>query len=212
MLPFILYDYPRSSAAYRVRIALNYKGIPFESKEVHLLNEGGQQHSEWYRHINPQGLVPSLQVEEDLILTQSLAILEYLEESFPEPALLPALSETRAYVRMIVMTIVADSHPLRNLRVKKYLKEKIGITTAQEQDWVNEWSTRSLQALEKQLKSSDLVGKYCYRDEISLADLCLIPELYGARRHGVSVESYPTLLSIEENCLKLPAFVKAMPL
>lgn len=211
MIPFILYDYPRSSAAYRVRIALNYKGIRFVSKNVHLLNEGGQQHSEWYRKVNPQGLVPSLQVEEDCVLTQSLAILEYLEEAFPEPSLLPAQTEARAYVRMIVSTIVADTHPLRNLRVRKYLQDVFQADEKQQQVWVAEWSVRTLEALEKQLKDYNLVGKYCYRDELTLADLCLIPELYSARRNEISLEAYPILLAIEKSCLNLPAFVKAAP-
>lgn len=202
----ILYDYWRSSAAYRVRIALNLKGIEYESRPVNLLES--EQKSADYRAINPQGLVPLLEIDGHR-LTQSLAILGYLDQRYPNQPFLPTAAADRAHVVGMAMLVACDIHPLNNLRVLKYLKQELG----QEQDaidaWYRHWIAEGLPALEARAAPS--AGKFLYGDAPTGADICLVPQLYNARRYNVPLDDYPTLLRAEENATKLDAFAKAHP-
>lgn len=205
-----LYSYYRSSAAYRVRIALHYKNLPFNYLAVHLLQDGGQQFATSYKAINPQSLVPSL-IDNDNILTQSLAILEYLEELHPLPALLPPLLIERAKVRGIAQLIACDIHPLNNLRVLKYLKQELNITEEQKNTWYLHWLHLGLAALEAQLSSEPRKGSCCFGNEPTLADVALIPQIYNALRFDCPLSDYPILTRIYEHCIQLPAFIAASP-
>lgn len=205
---FKLYDYFRSSAAFRVRIALNLKNISFEKIPIHLINNGGEQHSENYRAINPQELVPALQVD-DQIITQSLAIIEYLEEQYPTPALLPHDPLQKAHVRQIALSICTDIHPLNNLRVLQYLTHTLKITEEEKNTWYQHWIAKGFDALEAWLKKT--AGTFCFGETISLADVCLIPQINNALRFHCDLTSYPTLLKIFNYCKELPAFKNAWP-
>src|SRR5690606_4726115 len=176
-----LYSYFRSSAAYRVRIALNLKGLAYETVPVHLLKDGGQQLSDSYRSLNPTALVPTL-VDGDLAVGQSMAILEYLEETHPEPALLPRDAKGRARVRAIAQTIACDIHPLNNLRVLKYLKRTLGVPDEAKNAWYRHWVEEGLAALETMLARSPETGRYCHGDTPTMADICLVPQIANARR------------------------------
>ncbi len=204
----ILHDYYRSSAAYRLRIALNLKAIPVERAFCHL--RLGEQHGAAYRAINPQGLVPSLAVEGG-VLTQSLAILDYLEETHPTPPLLPADPWGRARVRSLAQLIACDIHPLNNLRVLAYLKGPLGLSQPDVQHWIAHWITEGFTALETRLSRDAETGQWCQGDTPGLADCLLIPQLYNARRFAVPLEAYPTLLRIEAEAVAHPAFVAAHP-
>lgn len=201
-----LYDYPRSSAAYRVRIALNLKGLAFEAVPVNLLE--GAQRGEDYRALNPTGLVPSLDTGEGLI-GQSLAIIEYLDERFPEPALLPAGALARARARALALQVACDIHPLNNLRVLQYLVDEFGIDEQQKLAWYQHWLKQGLGALEQQLAGEN--SPFCCGERPGLADLCLVPQLYNARRFGLDLAPYPRLVAIETACLRLEAFAAAHP-
>lgn len=203
-----LYNYFRSSASYRVRIALNLKELTYTNKEIHLANS--EQHSENYQEINPQELVPSLQVG-DYVITQSLAIIEYLEEQYPTPALLPFDVLERAQVRSLAQIIACDIHPLNNLRVLNYLKNNFHADDAAKKSWYHHWLKLGLDALENFVNRYSLTWQTCYKNELTLADVCLIPQLYNARRYEFSLENYPGLCQIEKYCLSLPAFEKAHP-
>lgn len=205
-----LYGYWRSSAAYRVRIALHLKNIPHEHCPVHLLKDGGEQHHAAYRELNPQQLVPLL-IDGDFKLNQSMAILEYLEEIYPHPALLPEDPQMKARVRAICLTMVADIHPLNNLRVLQYLENALGHDSDERICWYRHWITEGFSALEAQLSPYAQQGPYCFGAIITLADLCLIPQIYNAMRYGVSMEEYPGLNKIYEHCISLEAFLKASP-
>jgi maleylacetoacetate isomerase len=202
----ILHDYHRSSAAYRVRIALNLKRIDYESRPVNLVD--GEQKSAAYRALNPQGFVPMLEID-DHRLTQSLAIIAYLEQTRSETQLLPAEPADQAHVRAMALTIACDIHPLNNLRVLKYL----GGQLQQEQDprdkWYRHWVTEGFDALETMAKSS--AGRFLFGNSPTLADICLVPQIYNARRFEVPVEPYPTLLRADSSANALPAFAKAHP-
>ena len=200
----VLYDYFRSSASYRVRIALNLKSLPYDLHEVHLVKEGGQQHAADYLALNPQGRVPAL-VEGKDVLTQSLAILEYLEEQYPEPALLPKDPVLRAKVRAAAHAIAMDIHPLNNLSVLQYLQQELSVDDEQKQAWYAHWIQIGFRALETQLKPS--AGPYCFGKQLTFADVCLIPQMYNARRFNVDLHDCPTLLHINEQCMQLDAFV-----
>lgn len=204
-----LYSYFRSSAAYRVRIALNLKGLSYEYKPVHLLKDGGQQLSPEYRRLNPNALVPSL-VDGDQVLTQSLAIIEYLEELHPQPPLLPADPAGRARVRAIAQTIACDIHPLNNLRVLKYLKQ-LGIDQPGRDDWYRHWVEGGLAAFERMLADSPSTGSCCHGDTPTLADICLVPQVYNARRLKADLSAMPTVVRIADHCAALPAFEAAHP-
>lgn len=205
-----LYDYFRSSAAFRVRIALNLKGLSYESIPIHLLNQGGEQHTATYRKINPQGLVPTLETD-GMLLTQSLAIIEYLDELHPTPALLPADPYQKALVRAFALSIAADIHPLGNLRVLQYLTHAFSISEDQKKQWILHWVNKGLTALEEQLQARDVRSDFCFGNQPSLADICLVPQLFNARRFNCDLNLYPTLVKIDGNCQQLSAVKQAWP-
>ena len=204
-----LYDYFRSSAAYRVRIALNLKGVVPERAFVHLRNN--VQRSDDYLALNPQGLVPMLVADDGTVLTQSLAIIEYLDEAHPAPPLLPATPTERARARGIALEIACDIHPLNNLRVLQYLKNTLGVSEEQKDAWYKYWIDVGLEALETRLARDPATGRFCHGDAPTLADICLVPQLANARRMAIDVAPYPTLTRIEAAAISLPAFVDAAP-
>lgn len=206
MSRIILYDYYRSSAAYRVRIALKLKDVEYESRQVDLRSDG--QKSEEYRALNPQGLVPMLEIEGHR-LTQSLAIINYLDIRYPVPPLIPAAAAERAHVVAMAMAIACDIHPLNNLRVLKYLKGELGHSQEEVDRWYAHWITEGLTALEEMARPK--AGKFLFGDVPTGADVCLVPQLYNARRFNVPLDDYPTLLRAEENANKLEAFAAAHP-
>lgn len=206
-----LYDYFRSSACYRVRIALNLKELDYKTVPINLVNEGGEQYSRDYRVLNPQSLVPTL-CDDDKVLTQSLAIMEYLEEIHPDPSLLPQGAVARAYVRSLALIIVAEMHPLNNLRVRKYLSEILKTTDAQSDAWYQHWIHNGFTALEKKLQSSPWVGEYCYGNAPTIADICLVPQVANAQRFECEMHDYPIITRINATCLQHPAFLQAQML
>ena len=205
-----LYTYFRSSASYRVRIALNLKGLVYEPFPVHLVHDGGQQHSAAYTALNPAALVPLL-VDDDVTLSQSLAIIEYLDEKHPEPALLPSDAAGRARVRAIAQTVACDIHPLNNLRVLRYLELQLGVAADARQAWYRYWVTESFEAIEQLLQRDDRTCRYCHGDSPTLADCCLVPQVFNAERFGVPMEPYPTIQRITKACAELDAFARAAP-
>lgn len=202
----ILYDYWRSSAAYRVRIALNLKGIDYESRPVNLLES--EQRSDDYRALNPQGLVPLLEIDGHR-LTQSLAILGYLDARYPNQPFLPTAAADRAHVVGMAMVVACDIHPINNLRVLRYLKNELGQPQEAIDAWYRHWIGEGLPALEA--LAAPTAGKFLYGDAPTGADICLVPQLYNARRYEVPLDDYPTLLRAEENANKLEAFAAAHP-
>jgi maleylacetoacetate isomerase len=206
----VLHTYFRSSASYRVRIALALKGLPYESVPVHLVRGGGEQHSAAFAALNPAELVPVL-VDGEVTLTQSLPIIEYLEEIHPAPALLPPDAPGRARVRAIAQTIACEIHPLNNLRVLQRLEASLGADQKAKSEWYAHWVELGFTALESMLSDSVATGRYCHGDTPTLADCCLVPQLYNAERFGVSLDAYPTLCRIGQTCLELPAFQQASP-
>ena len=202
----ILYDYWRSSAAYRVRIALNLKGIEYESRHIDLRQDA--QKSADYRALNPQGLVPMLEIDGHR-LTQSLAIINYLDLRYPNQPLLPASAAERAHVVSMAMTVACDIHPLNNLRVLKYLKNELGHSQEEIDAWYAHWISESLPGLEA--LAAPRAGKFLFGDGPTGADVCLVPQLYNARRYNVPLDAYPTLLRAEKNANQLDAFVAAHP-
>lgn len=205
-----LYNYFRSSASYRVRIALQLKGLSYEYLSIHLTRNGGEQYTEAYRAVNPQQLVPTLQ-HDGHALTQSLAIMEYLDELHPQPPLLPATPPERARVRALALIVACEVHPLNNPRVLNYLTGNLGVPDEAKTTWYRHWVTLGLQAFEAQLTSSRYTGKFCHGDSPTLADCTVIPQLFNARRFGCDLSSFPTLLRIEQNCNELLAFQRAAP-
>lgn len=206
-----LYDYFRSSACYRVRIALNLKNLDFKTIPVHLVNNGGEQYSESYRHINPSCLVPTIQ-DETVTITQSLAIIEYLDEKYPEPNLLPSDLQKKALIRAFALSIAADTHPLNNLRVLKYLMNDLQVSEENKNKWYQHWMAKGLASLEAQLeKQTPSSSHFCFGNTPSLADVCLIPQLYNAKRFACDLSPYPRLVSIGQHCETLTQFQKAAP-
>lgn len=205
-----LYTYFRSSAAYRVRIALHLKGLPFESVPVHLLQEGGQQHGAAYAALNPAELVPML-VDDGLSLPQSLAIIEYLDEQYPAAPLLPRDAAGRARVRALALAVACDVHPLNNLRVLQYLEHTLGQGAEARNAWVAHWVSLGFAALEAELARSPATGRFCHGDAPTLADCCLVPQWFNAERFKVPLDSYPTLARIVVACRELSAFAQAAP-
>lgn len=205
-----LYTYFRSSAAYRVRIALNLKGLGYESIPVHLVRGGGEQKLPDYKARNPLGLVPTLE-HDSTVLTQSLAIMEWLEETHPSPALLPATADARAQVRAIAQTIACDIHPLNNLRVLSYLTHDLGLSEEQKTQWYRHWVQEGLQAVERLLEQGGSTGSFCYGDTPTLADCCLVPQVFNALRFNCPLDSMPTIQRIVSACEALEAFQKAAP-
>ncbi len=205
-----LYTYWRSSSAYRVRIALNLKGLDWTPVPVHLVRGGGEQHAADFRAVNPQGLVPVLE-DGGLPITESLAIIEYLEETRPEPALLPADAAGRARVRALALSIACGIQPVNNLRVLQYLDEPLGLDAERRDAWYRHWVEEGFRALETQLASEAGTGRFCHGDTPGLADCCLVPQVYNARRYGCDLEAFPTLLRIDAACAELEAFQAAAP-
>lgn len=205
-----LYSYFRSSAAYRVRIALNLKGLSYEYAAVHLLREGGMQLAEPFRALNPQQLVPVLE-DGDFQVSQSLAIIEYLDEKFPDAPLMPETAAGRARVRQLALAIACDIHPLQNLRVLKYLTGTAGFSEDDKLGWLKHWLGLGLQALEADLSRSETRGKFCFGDRPTLADCTLVPQMLSASRFGVDVSPYPTLRAIYAECEAVEAIAAAHP-
>lgn len=205
-----LYTFFRSSASYRVRIALNLKGLTYEQAPIHLRRGGGEQLSAAYKAINPQALVPTLE-DNGKVLTQSLAIIEYLEETHPNPPLLPKDPADKALVRSMAMVIACEVHPIQNLRVLNYVKKEYNQTDEQVNRWAQQWIDLGLSALEQMIVAQSKPVKYCFGAAPTLADICLVPQLGNARRYGCDLAKYPTILEIEKNCNALPAFADAAP-
>ena len=203
-----LYGYWRSSAAYRVRIALNLKGLSYESLSVHLVKDGGQQHFDDYQALNPAQLVPTL-VDGDLTLNQSMAILHYLDETYPQYPLLPKDTVNKAKIIAFALDIACEMHPTNNLRVLQYLKNPLGHDQDETETWYRHWLTLGFDALELRLQQH--AGDYCFGDQVSLADLTLVPQVYNAYRYQLDMTPYPIIRQIYKNCLALDAFFKASP-
>jgi maleylpyruvate isomerase len=205
-----LYSYFRSSASYRVRIALNLKGLSYEYVPVHLTREGGEHLAAPFRKLNPQALVPVLEDGEEA-LAQSLAIIEYLEEKHPKPSLMPKTATARARVRALALTIACEIHPLNNLKVLNYVTNVLGVGDDARRAWYHYWIAEGLRALETKLAGDRETGQFCHGDAPGLADCCLVPQLFNARRFKCELSGYPTLLAIEKNCQALEAFQRAAP-
>ena len=207
---YILYGYFRSSAAFRARIALNLKGIVPALRFVHLLKDGGQQHAPEYRALNPQELIPAL-VHDGHTITQSLAIVEYLDELVPQPPLLPKDAFGRARVRALAYAVACDIHPVNNLRIGQYIKRTFGRSDEDVFDWHRHWITLGFDALETMLAGEPQTGRFCHGDTPSLADICLVPQVFNARRMKLDVARWPTIARIEAEALAQPAFDAAQP-
>ncbi len=205
-----LYSYWRSSAAYRVRIALNLKRLNYEIVPVHLLDNGGEQRSADYRKLNPQALVPTLK-HGHRMLRQSMAIIEYLDETWPSPPLLPATARDRARARAIAQAIACDIHPVNNLRVLQYLEREWGVPQPERDDWVRHWIEEGFAAIEDMLADALSTGTFCDGEQPGLPDCCLVPQVYNARRFGVDMGRYPTIQRIHDACMALPEFDAAQP-
>ena len=206
----LLYDYWRSSACYRVRIALNLKGLDCTLKPVHLLKDGGEQHADAYREVNPQEVVPTL-VDGQRVVRQSLAIIEYLDETRPQEPLLPPVPRDRAHVRGLAQLVACDIHPLNNLRVMQYLERELGVAQDARERWTRHWIEVGFHAFEAMLNADAATGGFCHGDTPGLADACLVPQVYNATRFGVDMTPYPMIHAINERCLALPAFDAARP-
>lgn len=204
-----LYTYFRSSAAWRVRIALHWKGLDYQTMPVHLLRDGGEQRKPAYLAINPAGLVPSFETE-GVALTQSLAICEYLDERYPMPPLLPSEPLARAQVRGLAYAIACDIHPVNNLRVLKYLKGTLGQSQEVVDEWLRHWMSVGFAALETELERQGS-RHYCHGGTLSLADLCLVPQVFNARRFNVDLTPYPNIVAIDAHLASLPAFAATHP-
>jgi maleylacetoacetate isomerase len=206
-----LYSYWRSSAAYRARIALNIKGLQYEIAAVNLVNDGGEQHAVAYHDLNPQELVPTL-MDGERVIRQSLAIIEYLDEMYPQTApLMPPEPRSRARVRALALAVACDIHPLNNTRVLKYLEHELGVPQVERERWIRHWIALGLTSIEELVANDVVAGKFCHGDAPTLADVVLVPQIYNARRWGVDMSEYPALQRIEANCLRLDAFERAQP-
>ncbi|WP_298622045.1 maleylacetoacetate isomerase [uncultured Legionella sp.] len=206
----ILYDYFRSTACYRVRIVLNLKNIAYEKRDVSLVNNGGEQNHPEFKKINPQGLVPCLDIN-GRIINQSLAIIEYLDELFPEIPLLPEDPVTKATLKSLALIVACDMHPLNNLRVLNRLREQFSANEEQIQNWYHHWLRTGFDAFETQLNSLPRSKSVCFGQEISLADVCLVPQVYNAKRFNFPLDDYPLITEINDYCLGLPPFQNASP-
>ena len=204
-----LYGYPLSSAAYRVRIALALKGVEVSTVNKHLRR--GEHRQKDFLKINPQGFVPVLATEDGTVLTQSLAIIEWLEESHPRPALLPADRSARARVRSLCQLIACDIHPLNNLRVLQYLESTLNVGQTGREEWYRHWVATGFAAFEDALGRDASRGRFCFGDQPGMADVCLVPQIYNARRYSVDLTPYPRIVAIDAACAELPAFAGAAP-
>jgi maleylacetoacetate isomerase len=209
-MAFTLYTYWRSSAAFRVRIALNLKGLAYESVPKHLLRDGGEQRKADYLALNPQGLVPGLGLD-GAFVSQSLAICEYLEEIQPEPRLLPGSALDRAKIRAMALAVACDIHPLQNLRVLQYLRREFGQDDAGVNRWARHWISSGFAALEQWIAVNSADGRYCYGCSVTLADVFLLPQVFNARRVETDLGPYPRIVAVAEHLLTLPAFAAARP-
>jgi len=206
-----LYSFFRSSAAYRVRIALNVKGLAYEYVAKHLRRDGGEQLKPEYRAIQPQALVPALE-DGGAVIAQSLAIIEYLEEAYPQtPRLLPTAAADRAIVRAIAQAIACDIHPLNNLRVLNYLKSRMGQSEEATNAWYRHWIAEGFVALELWIGKHSADGQHCFGVGVTLADVCVVPQVYNARRFQIDLAPYPRLAAVSSHLETLPAFVAARP-
>jgi len=205
-----LYTYFHSSAAYRVRIALNLKGLQYHAVPVHLLRKGGEQLSAEFALLNPARLVPVLE-DGGATITQSIAIIEYLEETHPQPPLLPAAAAARARVRSLALDIACDIHPLNNLRVRRYLSSVLGLGESPREEWIRHWIAVGFEAIERKLAADVQTGSFCHGESPTLADCCLVPQVANAQRAKLPLDPYPTVRRINENCLRLRAFSDAAP-
>ena len=203
-----LYGYWRSTAAYRVRIALHLKAIEFERESVHLVKNGGEQHQEFYAQLNPNQLVPTL-VDGDFSLNQSLAIIDYVDANYPGLSLYPDDAKTRAKVQALALDIACDIHPLNNLRIQQYLAGDMKVAVQAKSAWLDHWMTIGFNAIEKRLVQT--AGCYCFQDQITVADICLVAQVYNAQRFNVDMSAYPYINRVVENCNKLEAFQLALP-
>lgn len=205
-----LYDYYRSSCSYRVRIALNLKNVNYEIIPVHLLNNGGEQHTDSYKKVNPQEIVPSLETDDGNI-NQSLAIIEYLEDLYPNPPLLPKHPYEKSLVRSIALLVACEIHPLNNLRVLQMLENDLHITAEQKLVWYHKWLRLGFSALEQKLSTIERANPVCFGKSVTIADIFLIPQIYNAKRFKFELKDYPIINEINEYCLTIPAFIKAEP-
>ena len=205
-----LYSYWRSSAAYRVRIALNLKGLPFETMPVHLLQDGGQQHTPQFSDLNPQELVPVL-MHGNRILRQSMSIIEYLDETWPTPPLMPATARERQRVRAIAQMIACDIHPLNNLRVLQFMDKTWNVPQAERDTWTRHWIKVGLDAVEDTLCDNPSTGDFCDGEQPTLADCCLVPQVVNGTRFGLVYKDLPLTMAAFDACMKLPAFQQAHP-
>lgn len=203
-----LYGYWRSSAAYRVRIALHLKNLAFESKSIHLVKDGGQQHQLEYVKLNPNHLVPIL-IDGDLVLNQSIAIIDYLDAQYPQIPLYPNDVAKKAKVQALALDIACEIHPVNNLRVQQYLVKELAVNDQQKLTWVHHWMAIGFSGVEKQLIKTS--GKYCYGDNITVADICLVPQVYNALRFKLPMNDYPFISAIVDRCNTVEAFIKALP-
>lgn len=206
----VLYDYYRSSASFRVRIALHLKGLAYQRSPVQLVRDGGEQHSAPYRRLNPAGLVPVLS-DGSLSISQSLAILEYLEEVQPEPALLPRAPADRAWVRSVALSIACDVHPLNNLRVLKYLEHELAASDDARKAWYAHWVEDGLAAVEAMLTQRTQTTAFAFGDTPTLADVCIVPQVANALRFACSLSHVPRIVELYEHCMSLPEFESASP-
>ncbi|OKY25351.1 maleylacetoacetate isomerase [Thalassotalea sp. PP2-459] len=203
-----LYGYWRSSAAYRVRITLNLKDIPYETIPVHLVKAGGEQHQKNYVDMNPTHLVPTLE-DNGFILNQSIAIIDYLDAKYPQPAVYPSAVQDKALVQALMFDIACEIHPVNNLRVQQYLANELNCSDQDKLRWSHHWMHLGFTAIEAKL--SKTAGRYCFGDDITIADICLVPQVYNAKRFNLDMTPYPLINSITNNCNELPAFSQALP-
>lgn len=203
-----LYGYWRSSASFRVRLALYLKELEFEYHPVHLVKDGGEQHTPEYRKLNPAGLVPTF-VDDEVTLNQSLAIIEYLDERYKQHPLLPSATVDKARVRALAYDLACELQPITNLRVLKYLTGELNCSDEQRNDWIHHWVHQSFTAFEQRL--TETAGDYSYGDSVTLADICLLPQVYNAERFKVSLDNYPTLVAVHDRLQQLTAVQQARP-